>query len=321
MNSGLFIGVDWGTSRLRASLCDGGTNGPRELETRTGDGVLAAKGRIEETLFAAIAPWTAEYGTVPLLLAGMVGSNIGWRNLPYLECPLAPSEIAGQCVTFESRGHPVTMVPGLECVNDLGNPDVMRGEELQILGWLNDDPGHRVGPWLVCLPGTHTKWAFIRDGRILSFRTAITGELYALLARHSVLLALNSASDNASAFDVEAFVAGVEVAATHKDAIVHLLFSVRSRMLKGQLTPEAAPSYLSGMLIGADCATAVGQGHIGGHDVAIVGEPGLCQRFSTALGHLGATNTVLDGRNASFNGFVSIFRELHQGEGRVMATR
>jgi len=321
VNANLFICVDWGTTRLRASLCDAGTGGPRELDARAGPGVLASKGQIEETLFTAIEPWLSDRAAIPLLLAGMVGSNIGWRNLKYLPCPVYPSEIVGQCVTFESRGHPVTMVPGLECVNDLGNPDVMRGEELQVLGWLDDDPEHRIGPRVVCLPGTHTKWVFVDDGRIVSFRTAITGEMYSLLARHSVLLAVDSVPDNDSDFDSDAFAAGVYAAAKDGAAIMHLLFSVRSRMLKGLLTPEAAPSYLSGMLIGADCATAIGQDRRWKHEVAIVGEPGLCRRFSIALGRLGVKNSVLDGRLASLNGFMSIFRELQQGDNRMTATQ
>ena len=321
MGARLFIGVDWGTSRLRASLCDGGAARPRELDTRTGPGVLAAKGRVEETLFEVVGPWLAETNAIPLLLAGMVGSNIGWRNLPYLPCPLRPSELAGQCETFESRGHPVTIVPGLECVNDLGNPDVMRGEELQVHGWLDDDAERRTGSRLVCLPGTHTKWVSVQDGHILSFRTAITGELYSLLARHSVLLANECPPQEDPDFDSGAFVAGVCAAAKDSAAITQLLFSVRSRMLKGLLTPEASPSYLSGLLIGADCATAAGPERGLQHDVAIVGEPGLCRRFSIALGQLGVKSSLHDGRQASLNGFASIYRDLHLGSDRLMAAQ
>lgn len=308
-----FIGVDWGTSRFRATLCDYARGYPDELATRSGPGILAAKGRIEDTLFDTISPWVAEHEAAPLLLAGMVGSNIGWRELPYLKCPLFPADIADQCTAFESRGHDVVMVPGLECVNELGNPDLMRGEELQVLGWLAEDSAHRVGEQLVCLPGTHTKWVHVCDGQIVSFQTAMTGELYSLLAQHSVLLASGDTPADDAEFDADAFAAGVDIAVNTDGALSHILFSARSRMLKELITPEAAVSYLSGLLIGADVAVVIDQGGKTGHDVAIVGELELCRRFSLALRRFGARSTVLDGRQASLNGFARIFEDRCRG--------
>jgi 2-dehydro-3-deoxygalactonokinase len=306
VGTGTFIGVDWGTSRLRASLCKLGSEGLREIATRTGPGVLAARDSIEDTLFGAIQPWIADHGTVPLLLAGMVGSPIGWRTLPYLDCPVVAADISSRCASFVSRGHSVLMVPGLACVNDLGLPDRMRGEELQVLGWLASDPAHGVGKRIVCLPGTHTKWVTVRDGRIVSFCTAITGELYTLLTRHSVLLALDSGAQAELVFDPDEFDAGVEVAAQHRAAAMHLLFSTRSRMLKRASSPGAAASYLSGLLIGADCATFVDRGAYAAGSIAVVGEPELCRHFATALGRLGAACEVFDGKRAALDGFADI---------------
>lgn len=310
MGADLFVCVDWGTSRMRATLCEFREAGLHEVDTRTGPGVHTARGRLEETLFDTIEPWIAEWGQMPLLLSGMVGSNIGWRHLPYLKCPIRPAEVAGQCLTFENRGHRVVMVPGLECVNDLGQPDVMRGEELQVLGWLAGNAMHGRGEWLVCLPGTHTKWVTVLDGCILSFRTAITGELYSLLVRHSVLLARDGGPEGESEFDMEGFLAGVDQSSARPEAILQLLFSTRSRMLRGVAPPDAAASYLSGLLIGNDCATIVGRGNAQWRNVALVGDPTLCQRFSTALGRLGVGSASLDGRQAALAGFAQVYRYL-----------
>jgi len=306
MHQGTFIGVDWGTSRMRASLCENINGDLRVLATRDGPGVLASRAHIEDTLFEIIAPLLAGAGTVPLLLAGMVGSNIGWRHLPYLQCPIIPTDIGRSCVTFGSRGHHITMVPGLKCDNSLGHPDVMRGEELQVLGWLAENPAHQVGQVLLCLPGTHTKWISVCDGRIESFRTAITGELYDLLLRNSVLLAFDSKARHEAAFDADMFAAGLDAIVQHRRSIMHLLFSVRSRVLAGGMSQQAAPSYLSGLLIGADCATLLDSQEQVRDKVAIIGETSLCELFADALDRMDAARTISDGRQAALHGFASI---------------
>ena len=118
----------------------------------------------------------------------MVGSSFGWVEAPYVACPARARADRGKaCVAM--RDGRVHIVPGLSCRNRLDAPDVLRGEETQILGALAGDSGARRGT-LLCLPGTHTKWVLLEDGHgARNSSPPSTGELFALLKRHSVLVA------------------------------------------------------------------------------------------------------------------------------------
>ena len=178
-----FIVGDWGTSRLRLYLCDAANN---VLETREARGAAAARGEHEQVLDTETSAWHADAGPLPVVLCGMVGSSIGWVQAPYLAAPADPQRLAAASLSL--RGGAVRIVPGVSCRNRLGAPDVMRGEETQILGAMFLEPALRRGAHLVCLPGTHTKWVVVRDGAIVEFLTAPAGELFELLSRHSVMV-------------------------------------------------------------------------------------------------------------------------------------
>lgn len=309
-----YVCVDWGTSRFRAALCEfsGTTNFVRD--TLSGPGIKAARHSVEETLFELISAWTREHGQLPILLAGAVGSNIGWRKTPYLACPFRVQDISKHCTTFSARGSDIAIVPGLECTNSFGESDMMRGEELQILGWLHAEPSRQSGLHVVCLPGTHTKWVLIEDGRIRKFQTAVTGELYGLMLEHSILLAQNGEKEIASDTEVDAFFDGVAICRETEGSLLHSLFSVRSRLLKQRLNSDAAASYLSGMLIGADVMGALDLFGLSPDHVFLVGEPTLCERFSSALHAFGLESEAMDGNSAATQGFSVVYRDLYQPE-------
>ena len=309
-----YVCVDWGTSRLRAALCEFTGVSSIVHDTLSGPGVLAARHSIEETLFEVISPWSADYGQVPVLLAGGVGSNIGWRMTPYLECPFAARELSDHCTTFRKRGRDIVIVPGISCMNSFGETDTMRGEELQILGWLQGEPSRQSGVRLVCLPGTHTKWVLVEDGRILTFQTAITGELYALMRDHSILLAHNDQSGTGESAVGDAFIAGVATCREARGALSHALFSARSRLLKQQLDAEAAASYLSGLLIAADVMGALELMRAAPKQVFLVGEPSLCEHFAAALGAFGQESETMDGGAAATQGFSIVYQDLYHHE-------
>jgi 2-dehydro-3-deoxygalactonokinase len=217
-----FIAGDWGTSQLRLYLCDAANN---VLDTRVARGAAAARGEHEQVLDAEIAAWEQTAGALPIVLCGMIGSSIGWVQAPYLPAPADPQRLAAACLRL--RGGRVRIVPGVSCRNRLAAPDVMRGEETQILGALVLDARLRTGRHLFCLPGTHTKWAVVRDGAITEFLTAPTGEIFDLLSKHSVLVrdgaeerAMNDAAFEAALQRVRAQ-PGVE--------LLHRIFEVRSR--------------------------------------------------------------------------------------------
>lgn len=309
-----YICVDWGLSRFRAALCAFADGVSLVQDTLNGPGVMSSRRAIEETLFEMIAPWTCDHGAVPILLSGGVWSNIGWRNTPYLACPFDPQNLSSHCTTFEARGRDIVIVPGLECTNSFGEADTMRSEELQILGWLQSEQSGTAGDRLMCLPGTHTKWVTIKDGRIQSFQTAVTGELYGLLSEHSILLAQNGEPAGQEIESDDAFFLGVAAGREAGGNLSHALFSTRSRQLTGELDVDGAESYLSGMLIAADVMGAIESLQPLPESVFLVGEPALCAHFSRALQAFGLKSETMDGNDAALRGFSVIFRDLYQRE-------
>jgi len=309
-----FIAGDWGTSQLRLYLCDAASN---VLETRVARGAAAARGEHEKVLDGEIAAWETSAGPLPILLCGMVGSSIGWVQAPYLPAPADPQSLAAACVSL--RGGQVRIVPGVSCRNRLAAPDVMRGEETQILGALGLDPRLRAGRHLVCLPGTHTKWVVVRDGAIAEFLTAPTGEMFELLSKHSVMV--RDGADERAMNDA-AFEAGLErLRAQPGVELLHRIFEVRSRRLLSLMPPEDAASYMSGLLIGSDVAGAARlfADEIRDKPVYLIAAPGLVRTYSTALRAFGFSPAVIDGGSASLAGLGEIFR-LSQPGGAQRAT-
>ena len=234
------IAIDWGTTSLRAFRldADGNTIGMR----RSAQGVLAAAGNFESVLRAEIDGWD----DVLIVMSGMVGSRQGWREVAYVECPAGLDEIAVAMVPLvvpSLPGRQVWLVPGLSVRDERGAHDVMRGEETQICG-LVDALG--AGSHRVCLPGTHSKHAEIRDGRVERFHTAMTGELFDVLCKHSLLGRL---MDTSMPHRSAAFLRGVDDAHQPRD-LLNQLFAVRTLGLFGTLQADELPSYLSGLLIG-----------------------------------------------------------------------
>ena len=223
------IAIDWGTSSFRAYRL--GSDGTI-LESRSAPmGILAVSpGKFPEVLEEQIGEWRE----TPIVMSGMVGSRQGWVEAPYVPCPAGFDEIAG-AMREVRKG--VWIVPGVSCLDAKGVPDVMRGEETQVLGATRDG--------LFCLPGTHSKWVEVTRGRIERFSTYMTGELYAVLKLHSILGRMMAEGEP----DARAFGEGI-ARSGEPGGLLHHLFGVRTRGLMGELGPAASASYLSGILIG-----------------------------------------------------------------------
>src|ERR1700684_3827935 len=176
MSEATFIAGDWGTSRLRLYLCDG-----RWTVLARGEGEGASVPDCAGRFAAAVAPWDKAHGVLPAVLGGMVGSTIGWKEVPYLRSPVKPQAIAGAALRFEAGGRDIAILPGLSCIGKTGAPDVMRGEETQILGALRLHPELAEVRHLFCMPGTHAKWVLVDNGAVVEFQTALSGELFELL--------------------------------------------------------------------------------------------------------------------------------------------
>jgi 2-dehydro-3-deoxygalactonokinase len=294
MGDARLLACDWGTTNLRAWTLDGQGVVVAQKDFPFGVSRLAP-GEAAERFEADVRPGLRAE-RLPAILCGMVGSNLGWTAVPYADCSAGLPELAGK-LTEVSPG--VRIVPGLRCAGLAGSPDVMRGEETQILGWLAQHPGRRAGRHLLCHPGTHAKWALIEDGLVVRFVTAMTGELFAVLGQYSVL------KSDAPATDEAAFDEGV-VAAGDGDALAARLFTVRARVVGGGARPESSPSYLSGLLIGAEVASVPRLLGELGRDVVLVGDAALCSRYRRALGRLGVAVEVFDGEAAAVAGLFAL---------------
>lgn len=265
------IAVDWGTSSFRAYRLD--ASGAVLEQRSAAAGLLACQGRFEPMLAQQLAGWDDEL----ILMAGMIGSRNGWREVPYVACPAGLDEIAAGMLCVVAEGLPgrrIVIAPGLSHRPAAGTPEVMRGEETQLLGLFGELAG--AGPHTVCLPGTHSKWATVGAGRINAFHTAMTGELYAVLKQHSLLGALMN--HEASSDDAPAFELGVRTS-TDAGGLLSHLFSVRTCGLFAELSAAQLPSYLSGLLIGHELnGLLAGAGH-----VHLIGSEALVQRYRRAL--------------------------------------
>lgn len=273
IDGGRLIALDWGSTRLRAFLlgADGAVLATRQSEQ--GASTLAGADAFAQALAAVTDGWPG----LPMLACGMVGSQHGWREAPYAPCPADAAALARQALQVDAK---FWIVPGL--MHDGAQPDVMRGEETQIVGAFALHPELAEQACLV-LPGTHSKWARVEAGRVTGFATHMTGELYALLRQHSVLARLIPA-DGSSAPSSQAFLAGVD-AAREDGALSHQLFAVRTLGLFKRLPAEQLPDYLSGLLIGHEIANELKTATP--ERLALIGDPALCERYALALGRFG----------------------------------
>ncbi|MBD0272488.1 MAG: 2-dehydro-3-deoxygalactonokinase [Acetobacteraceae bacterium] len=278
------IGIDWGTTSLRAYRLDeaGGVLDQRE----SAQGILSVpEGGFAAVLDATIRPWL-DAGEELVLLCGMIGSRQGWREVPYLACPAGPAEVAAAMVPLPFPGaRRCLLVPGLSTRGPEGVPDVMRGEETKLVGLL-DELGDAAAT--LCLPGTHSKWARLEGGRIAGFATRMTGETRAVLLNHSILGRLSAPAREPSD---EAFRRGVR-RSRERGGLLHHLFGTRALGLMGELAPEETDDYLSGLLIGHEVRAAVEDGASG--TVRLAGSATLCRLYALAFAEYGVEHRQHD---------------------------
>lgn len=295
------IGVDWGTTSLRAYRLD---DAGAVLDAReSADGILSVPegGGFAAVLEAAIRPWL-DAGEALVLLCGMVGSRQGWREAPYIPCPAGPAEIAAATVPLPFAGAArCLLVPGLSTRGPDGVPDVMRGEETKLIGLLAELGEDATGT--LCLPGTHSKWARLERGRVTGFATRMTGETRAVLLGHSILGRLAAPSREPSD---AAFRRGV-ARSRGRGGLLHHLFGTRALGLMGELAPEETDAYLSGLLIGHEVRAAVEDG--AGGTVHLAGAAMLCRLYALAFAEYGLAHRLHDPDIAA-RGLVRIGRSL-----------
>jgi 2-dehydro-3-deoxygalactonokinase len=292
------LACDWGTTNLRAWVIEPDGQVSHKREFPLGVAKLAS-GEAERRFKDEVRPALGAE-TLPAMLCGMIGSALGWTAVPYADCPADAATLAGHLFQADAL---TRIVPGLRGPGLDGGFDVMRGEETQLFGWLSLDPARRRGRQLICHPGTHAKWAVVEGGRIVRFLTAMTGELFDVLSRHGVLRSDSPPDDEA------AFLEGV-AAAHDGDALSTRLFTVRARVVAGDLPADASTSYLSGLLIGSEIASVPRLlGLDPAQPLALLGDAKLCGWYRLALEHRGWSASSYDGDEAVLAGL----RALHAG--------
>ncbi|MBO6727268.1 MAG: 2-dehydro-3-deoxygalactonokinase [Rhizobiaceae bacterium] len=276
------IVIDWGTTSFRAYLTTDEGTVLGSLET--GDGIQScAPGGFEQLLLQRIGTWTEAHGALPVVALGMITSRSGWVEVPYVRCPAGVDELAaGVKEVALANGSRMIFLAGLTDPTRLPFPDVMRGEETQVLGSGLDRDRK------VVLPGTHSKWAEVKCGTISRFQTFVTGEQFSLLTRHSFIA---RGMQPAGEADWAAFERGVRMIGENPaeaDAFLSLIFSARTGMLAGELQPAEIVDYVSGLLIGLEFHQARGAGWWkDGDAIGIVGNDGLNDRYARAARLLG----------------------------------
>ena len=280
------IGIDWGTSNFRAfRITADGNIRDRKASPRGITNV--PDGRFADTLREEIGPWLAA-GENHVLLSGMIGSRQGWKEAPYLPCPAGPTDIAAALVDIEFDWAQVKLVPGLSATDEAGVAEVMRGEETQVIGVLTALGADA----LVCLPGTHSKWASVIDGRIASFTTHMTGEVFGALRGHTILgRMMRDGPGNGAPFDD-----GVRRAAD-TGGLLHHVFGVRALTLSGRLAETDAAPYLSGILIGHEVKAALAER--AGAVIHVIGTPELTALYARAISAFGGFPERHDGEAAA----------------------
>ncbi|SNS77913.1 2-keto-3-deoxygalactonate kinase [Noviherbaspirillum humi] len=295
------LGIDWGTSNRRAYLLD--AQGGIAAEHADHAGILQVNGDFEASLQQLLQAMKLEQGA-DIVMSGMVGSRNGWVQVPYLPVtqPLSALAQAMTPVPTALPGVRCRIVPGYTYIDPQGVPDVMRGEEAQIFGAM------RMGApdgWYL-LPGTHSKWAELRGGRLLRFLTFMTGELYALLCEHGTLSkVINSREPVPLAFE-----AGLKASA-HGE-FTHAAFGCRALVVTDMMPPEHAASYLSGLLIGSEIHDILRRAGSMDAPVQIVGSPSLAARYGRALDILGMTSRAWDPDQVYLAALHAFFKESDQ---------
>ncbi|MBZ9963898.1 2-dehydro-3-deoxygalactonokinase [Mesorhizobium sp. BR1-1-2] len=294
--------LDWGTTRLRAWLIDGG--GKVLAERRGDDGLITAREKgfsrvLEDHLAAMGAP-----ETLPVIICGMAGSRQGWLEAPYVSVPAPIGAILAGAARIPGESRDIRIVPGLaQRLADA--PDVMRGEETQLAGAGLPAKGLEI----VCMPGTHSKWVLVEDGAVAGFGTWPTGELFSVLAAHSILRHSLGEHPKPVEADNPFFRRWCEAALDEGGDVTARLFSIRAAGLLQDLKADDAAACLSGLLIGGEIASARRRQAAGATSVVLIASGALAVLYRQALGLAGLGVRTVDADEAVRAGLIEAARE------------
>jgi 2-dehydro-3-deoxygalactonokinase len=292
------VGVNWGSSNFRAWRIAGDGSVLDEIVAAKGVAGLNREGMAEA--MAALAARWPDHG--PIYASGMIGSNIGWAEAPYALAPAGMTDLAAAAIPAEIGESAVRLVPGIACRRAFdGAPDILRGEEAELLGLMELTPGDGVA----ALPGTHTKWVRREGGKIGEFLTAMSGEIFDRLTAQGLLASIVEGE----AVDGAAFLEGVARGRAGGLGLASLLFGARARVIRGDIVSADSASYIRGLLIGSEIADALAAfPDIGNGVVPLIGNGPLSRLYAAALGSVGIETQLVESRRACLLGFRAIHR-------------
>ena len=291
------IAADWGTSNLRVWSMDHQGNVINNITK--GKGMSSLKpSEFEPYLMSQIGNWLPKQrdAKYPIIICGMAGAKTGWKEAAYLTAPCSPINKAKIIkIETEDKRFSVSIVPG---VMQRSPPDVMRGEETQIAGYLSKNPDFE---GIICLPGTHTKWVHISAGEIVSFKTFMTGEIFLSLSEHSILKSSVQSND----FDLTSFLEAFEDIYSNPALLSAKLFGLRAADLLEHTSTKILKSKLSGYLVGSELAGA--KSYWLGQNIVMIGSDNLCILYVKALKKLGLNAAIENTQNVTLNGLKQAF--------------
>jgi 2-dehydro-3-deoxygalactonokinase len=292
------ISCDWGTSAFRIRLLEGeespvvraARSGPRGISTFPPRAVAEYRDFLGSEILELLREASIAPEPIPVCLSGMITSSLGWVELPYACLPFGlegGGAVLGRDVLERPCGvQELVFISGVR-----SDTDAMRGEECELVGIFAQPELRRFeDSALAIIPGTHSKWAEIRGGTIAEFNTFLTGEVFDLLCRHSVLR--HSVASEAGGGDApdEAFDEGVRRASER--GLLASLFSVRTNSLFNLKDPAMNRRYLSGLVVGEEISAIRRSRHHRSAPVILSGSPALQRAYRRALDVLGESGRL-----------------------------
>ncbi|MBL8310752.1 MAG: 2-dehydro-3-deoxygalactonokinase [Burkholderiales bacterium] len=301
------IGLDWGSTHLRAFALDAAGNVLAVRRSEAGALTLSGEAQFNAALEAIAGDWVRAAPRAPLLACGMVGARAGWREAAYVPCgsaaTRAPALAAATLRVATALGPTLHIVPGMASAE----PDVMRGEETLLLG-ADIDTG------VVVLPGTHSKWVQLRDGGIERFSTFCTGEMNALIRAHgavgqSLFDATTQQRVAPDLADRAAFARGIALARDARQGWLHELFVLRASVVTGVASPAAVSTMLGGWLLGSEFVAAL-TAYPRCQSITLISGATLAPWYEATAHAFGLPCTVLDADPLAARGLWQIGRRL-----------